>query len=94
MCLQLRDDKESLIDDEQENLHGDEEILVVLEIQFFEAQEIFFVVREEVFSEEKILLDALAHLFQLLHQHYQSWVHLSLEQQLLGVVKLSVLEVE
>lgn len=94
MCLQLRDDKESLIDDEQENLHGGEEILVFLEIQLFEAQEIFFVVREEVFSEEKILLDALAHLFQLLHQYYQSWVHLSLEQQLLGVVKLSVLEVE
>jgi hypothetical protein len=55
VCLQLHDDKESLIDDEQENQHGGEEILVVLEIQLFEAQEIFFVVREEVFSEEKLV---------------------------------------
>lgn len=72
MCLQLRDDKESLIDDGQESLHGGEEILVVLEIQLFEAQEIFYVVKEEVFAEEKFLLDALAHPFQHRHQHYQS----------------------
>lgn len=70
VCLQLHGDKESLIDDGQENLHGGEEIQVVLEIQLFEAQEIFSVVRE-VSSGEKILLDALAHLFQHLHQHYQ-----------------------
>jgi hypothetical protein len=41
VCLQLHDNKKSLIDDGQENLHGGEEIQVVLEIQIFEAHEIF-----------------------------------------------------
>lgn len=97
LVVSHHDDKETLLGDDQENLHAcvAENPADVWGIHPFEQQATFFEVKPEVSEGEKVLFAFWAHPSQHLHWDYQFWEHLSLELQklALGAVKVSVVEV-